>query len=685
MSAGVDLGSLFTRIVVDANDANRQLRNYEDSAGGAEQHTDSLKDSLKKLAVGLGIGVAVKKVGDALVDCTKSAIDFETSFAQVSTLLDKNTTDYGQYKDSIIKASNETGVAVDELAKSVYGSISAGVDSAKAVQFTTDAVKLAKGGFTDTAKAVDVMTTAINGYKLSADDAGKISDLLITTQNLGKTTVDELASSMGAVIPIASGANFSIEELSASYAQLTKNGIATSEAGTYMKSMLSELTKAGSTTDKALHSLTGKGFADLKKEGKSTTEILKLLSDNAEQNGMTLKDMFSSTEAGSAALVLMSQDGAEYNDILKAMQESSGAAEDAFNKMSETPQVQLNNLKNMLANMGIELGEKLLPIVMQAANYIKQHMPEIESTITNVFDNIGKAIQFVIDHINVILPLISGTVAAFTAFKIISTVAPLFTSLAGAIKGATTAQGALNAVMTANPFGMIALAIGVLVAAGVALYMNWDKVKAAAQELFKELSKCWEDIKTSVKNVLDGIILFINTFVELFTAIWNKYGEDITTCISAAWELIKQVFNTAFTLIINLLNTFKKLFEGAWTGLWETVKTLVVNLWNNISNLLNKWLDLLIQNIKTRVNMFTEAGKAIFTGLWNGLKGVWSSIISWVSNILSNLISSVKGVGSKMYSAGKEIITKLWDGLKDVWGDIKSWVSNKVSWIADKV
>ena len=113
-------------------------------------------------------------------------------------------------KKDILKASSDANIAVNEFAESVYGSISAGVDQTKAIGFTTEAMKLAKGGFTSGAKAVDVLTTALNGYKLKAEDTTKISDLLITTQNLGKTTVDELASSMGKVIPIASSANFNI-------------------------------------------------------------------------------------------------------------------------------------------------------------------------------------------------------------------------------------------------------------------------------------------------------------------------------------------------------------------------------------------------------------------------------------------------------------------------------------------
>lgn len=99
---------------------------------------------------------------------------------------------------------------------------------------------------------------------------------------------------MGKVIPIANSVNFGMDELSASYAQLTKNGIATAESGTYLKQMLSELGKTGSDADKALREMTGKGFADLKKEGVATADILNMMSRYAEQNDMTLKDMFGS-------------------------------------------------------------------------------------------------------------------------------------------------------------------------------------------------------------------------------------------------------------------------------------------------------------------------------------------------------------------------------------------------------
>ena len=106
---------------------------------------------------------------------------------------------------------------------------------------------LAKAGFTSTTTAVDVLTTAMNAYGKSAGSADQIANKLVRTQNLGKTTVDELASAMGKVIPTASSMGVNINNLTSGYVSLTKQGIATAEATTYMNSMFNELGDSGTT------------------------------------------------------------------------------------------------------------------------------------------------------------------------------------------------------------------------------------------------------------------------------------------------------------------------------------------------------------------------------------------------------------------------------------------------------
>lgn len=175
-----DMDKVKTEAVTKSKEVARQM-----------ESTIKVGDKMSKLGSTMTKTLTLPIVG-AGTAITKMAVDYESSFAKVSTLLDKNIVDYDKYKNDILDASSESKVAVDEFSEAVYSSISAGVDQTQAIKFTTNAMKLAKGGFTDGAKAVDVMTTAINGYSLSADDATEISDMLITTQNLGKTTVDEL-------------------------------------------------------------------------------------------------------------------------------------------------------------------------------------------------------------------------------------------------------------------------------------------------------------------------------------------------------------------------------------------------------------------------------------------------------------------------------------------------------------
>ncbi|MCS6103474.1 phage tail tape measure protein [Clostridium botulinum] len=500
MATGIELAPLQTKLVVNATEFKSGMYSAsKEAVQEADKITTQVNSKLQGIGEGMsniggkltkGVTLPLAGVGIAT---GKMAMDFESNFAKVSTVLDSNVVNFDDYKKDILQASSDSKISVDEFSEAVYSSISASVDQTKAVEFTTNAMKLAKGGFTSGAKAVDVMTTAINGYKLKTEDATKISDLLITTQNLGKTTVDELASSMGSVIPIASAANYSIEELSTAYALMTKNGIATSEAGTYVKSMLSEITKSGSITDKALRELTHKGFADLKKEGKSTTEIFSMLNEYAKKNNITLKDMFGSVEAGSAAMVLASGEGKEYNEILQAMGSSAGATQSAFNKIDATPAEQLKGALNRLKNAGIQLGESLIPMVNKGADLIGGLADKFGSLTTEQQENLVKWGMVAIT-VGPALKIIGNGISTFSTLK--TTVSGVSTALGLFKTGATVASVATEGVATAaataggaTALGGLATSLGSVAVACAPAALAVGAVAIAGYEIHKELSE----------------------------------------------------------------------------------------------------------------------------------------------------------------------------------------------------
>ena len=233
------VGSIFIKNDKANEDIDKTSKKAESMAEkvGSAFH----KAGQKITSVGKAIAPVSAGMATALGASVKSASDFTNGMAKMSTLFDTQKVSVSDLSKQFINLSNKTGLASTELAEAGYQALSAGVDVNNAVSFVETAGNLAKAGFTATSTAVDVLTTAMNAYGEQAGTAEDISNKLVRTQNLGKTTVDELASSMGKIIPTASSMSVNIDNLTSGYVALTKQGIATAEATTYMNSMMNEL------------------------------------------------------------------------------------------------------------------------------------------------------------------------------------------------------------------------------------------------------------------------------------------------------------------------------------------------------------------------------------------------------------------------------------------------------------
>ena len=502
-----------------SDSARRASDNIDDLGNNSEnsaERTDKLKNSIDKVKSSLddakdtvgkyaaAVSTAFVAVGTAAV---KSAADAESAFAKVKTLLSEGTDLDGYYKD-IMAASMDTGVDFGSFAESVYGAISASIAQNKAVGFTQNAVKLAKGGFTETATAVDVLTTAINAYGLAADDAEHISDVLIMTQNLGKTTVDELAHSMGQTIPIANSAHVAVEELSAQYAVMTKNGVATAEAGTQIKAMLNELNASGTTVDKTLKEISGRSFSQLKDEGSSTADILGMLSEYAQSSGQKLSDLFGSVEAGAAALTLVKDGGKDLTDILAQMYDSAGATESAFETMSDTIEAKTQKLVNKIKLIFTDAGKELLPVVDELIAYVDENSDEIEIIIKDITElvkdltiELAEIMKVLWEHKEAVAAVVAGYIAFKTAVSfgnVISATVSAIKTLKAAADSAAASQAALNAVLNMNPYVLAASAIAAVTTGIIAF-------SAASKAAAEDISHISGEVSTLAVNAKNAV------------------------------------------------------------------------------------------------------------------------------------------------------------------------------------
>lgn len=91
-----------------------------------------------------------------------------------------------------------------------------------------------------------------------------------------------------------------------------------------------------------------------------------------------------------------------------------------------------------------------------------------------------------------------GASALLGMGKTVLTMTGVLGGQTAATGAATAAQTGLNAVMSANPIGVVILLIEGAIAVGVLLYKNWDTVKAKAGEV-------WNSIKTAFGGIRDSI------------------------------------------------------------------------------------------------------------------------------------------------------------------------------------
>lgn len=494
--------------------------------------------------VGKKVSVASATSAAALGASVKLASDYTDAVAKVGTVADLQSVPLEKLRDDMLQLSTETGRGAGEIADATYQAISASVDTADAVSFVGTSVGLAKAGFLETADAVDVLTTIINAYGLEASDAGRLSDILIQTQNDGKTTVNELSQSMGQVIPLASAYGVNIENLAASYAQLTKNGVATAQAGTYLKSMLNELGDSGSDVGEILKSKTGKSFGQLMNDGMSLGDVLGILNDSVNGDSEALAGLWSSSEAGTGALSILSSGVGAFNDELGNMQDSTGNVADALETLS-TPSAKAQESLNAVKNAGIELGsaalEAIAPLLEQLAETVK--------SLTERFSNLSPATQTVIVAVMAILaalgPVIIIIGTLIQSIGAIMTVAPAVATALGTVKIAIAAIG-----------GPVTIVIAVITALVLKLIHAYNTS---------------EEFRNKVNAVFDAVGNKVNAAINTIIGVFQSgiaYYKNAVSDIKAAWSELVSWFSGK---VSDFVSIGKNVLMGLWNGINDKV------------------------------------------------------------------------------------------------------------------
>ena len=420
---------------------------------------------MKKMAFGVAAGVGA--ITAALVGTTKQAMDFETAFAEVRTLInDMPESGLNQLKQGLIDLSKQTGILTGESIPAMYQAISASVPADNVVSFLEVASKNAIGGVTDLQTSVDGLTNILNAYAMETSEVMNVSDLMFETMKRGKTTIGELSRSYFNVIPYAASAGVAFRDISAAMATITAQGTPTSVATTQLRQAIVELSNEGSQVGKTFQSLAGKSFKDFIASGKNLQDALQLLEKKAKASNVGINTLFSSVEAGASVLGLVGNNTQRFTADMEAMARAAGATEEAFKKIDETPAQRLKKIRAQFSAITLEIGNKLLPTAEKLIAIAEKNMPKISKTI----EAVGSVIVGLVKNMNILLPIVAGVGAGFLGLNIaLAITAPASMGVATGIKAIAASFTLLNAQT-----GGLIIAIGLLAGAIMTLITNFE-------------------------------------------------------------------------------------------------------------------------------------------------------------------------------------------------------------------
>lgn len=295
--------------------------------------------------------------------------------------------------------------------------------------------------------------------------------------------------------------------------------------------------KANKSYNVSLKFTNAKGeFAGLENMFKQL-EKLKTLS--TEKRTMYLKDAFGDdAETQQVIAVLMNKGIAGYQETVQKMEQQADIQKRIDLKLTtltQTWEAFTGTLSNILGTIGEPIAQNILPILQAVsawtgstlAPWVEDHKELVGVIGTTVVALIAfKAATVTIGFVWTFVKgaMISARVAMFALSNSIIGIRIGLMALAAWQGIVTAAQWAWNAAMTANPIGLIIVAIGALVAAGVALYMHWDTVKAKFLEVWQGISDWFASLSIyqDAVNIVNG---FINGLAFGWDSVMLKVNE----------------------------------------------------------------------------------------------------------------------------------------------------------------
>ena len=346
--------------------------------------------------------------------------------------------------------------------------------------------------------------------------------------------------------------------------KMTENNATFAKLGVSVKDANGELRSAEDVFYDSIEAL-----SKIQNETERDQVAMELFGKSADQLAGIIDD-------GGAALKQFGDEAAEAGLILDEDTISS------LNDTNDTIEKMKQQMSGTMAQIGADLAGILQPALEKASEIIGKVTEKLRELSPEQQETILKII---------------GIVAAVAPVLIV--IGKIVSGIGSVISIVGTVVGVLG--------GPLTIAIAAIIAIGILLYKNWDKICEWAKKLKQEVIKAWNDLKTNVSYTVN----------------------NLKTAVTNAWNAIK-------TAVTNVVNGIRTAVTNVWNGIKTTISTVVTGIRTTVSTV--------FESVKSNVSNVFNGIKAVATSVWNGIKFAITNPIEAAKSAVQNAINTIKSI-----------------------------------------
>lgn len=661
-----------------------------------------------------GITAPVIALGTGIV---KTGADFQSAMAKVRSISGASGKDFEDLNKKAREMGASTAFSASEAAQAFQYMAMAGWDTESMIGGISGVMDLAAASGEDLSTVSDIVTDAMTAFGMSAKDTSKVLkdgvetevdnttrfvDALAAASNSSNTNVAMLGESFKYVAPVAGSLGYSVEDTAVALGLMANQGIKASQAGTSLKTILSNMSSPTASMAMAMDTL-GVSLTDEEGNMLSLMDVMKDLRKgfgegnmSADEMKTSLADLDSQLQSGkidsddyaaavenlyiatygaegaqkamlaaqlagkegmSGLLAIVSSSDEDFDRLSESIYNAAGTSKSMAEIMQNTLLGQLKILVSAIQELALQFADVLLPIIKDAIVWLQgliaklQDIPVEQKKQILMWAAIAASVGPVLLALGKVVTTIGSVITAFGSIsKAVSKLKSGFALLKTAIAGISAPVVAVVAI------------IAVLIAAFARLWATNEEFRNKITAIWDGVKKKFEEFGQGIVERLNAIGFDFENFTEVMVTAWDAFCNLLGPIFEGVLRNLSNILSSTLDIITGVLDIFIGVFTGNWGQAWSGVKEVFGGIWNGITGTFSNWAE----TFRGIADVFLGWFGTSWNDLWAGVKNFFTSTWESIKNFFVSIMASIQSIFTPAWNAIYAVVSSVVNGISDV-------------------